>query len=939
VAPPILELNDVSYVLTPFDKSGILIRREDDEDFTARFSQGQQTLSDVHGFLPIRFPNFSLGLGRFRIDSDSATNPDEYRRFFDAIADTRWASGGYGPIQEEDSTHTGLEVVRVSALFKGDLWTIWDDDSSDDVVARKYTGSTTTWEGGGTVRDAAGGPDLVGQDLMPQKTHLLCFVVRGARHEIYRSTDGVTWSGATTQPTTDLFTNSVTANEDIDGGLLADIGGEAVLIAWHENSAQITFFSSTDAGDNWTDEAVDIPTGNGPQGAAVMAGIDNEDKLYVGTREGLYEVDTAPGTWTFRLIFPMVPNNDNCVLPGNRVSANGIKNASSVFYKGPALEFLTKGGHKLSVTPKHPILTNRGWVFAQDIRPSDKLVCAVGQDKGVSFADKDVTNAPPMIEEIFSSLNEVGLPARHDARVTDFHGDGRFMDGNVDIVGADGKLRCSCDMSSLEPIHEQALCGSYEDPHVLTSLRTLGEIGDTSLGAPQGVIHRFSGNPPLFGSQFSQTDPHGGALTTLDIGLTENALDDPDAKRIIGSDTLRTLPSEIALDDIIGIRHFNFSGHVYDLQTTDELYTASGVVVHNCRRMKVHSDGALWFAQGVDDDSPPTVYRMSTSDGRRRFEVVPNDFSLGDGVVAEASGPIRWMASEGKMLYASAGGGKAGRNARIWCHNGNGWHTVRRHGTENQKIEWIAASGDDDGTPRLHYAVRTSAAVSDANFLAQAFVNPSSGVAIKREATGYIDLPYVDGGFGLDTKNFLRIGINAAELSATNSGDYINVDRGITTDLGSLVARNASDVGDFLSGTSRISLGTNGVGIAGRVIGLRVNIITDTAGNTTLPTLKDVQIDATVNITKKDRYEFLVDLDKSAKMGATERRTTEVLADLNTARISDVLVPIVYADLTTDYVKVLDVSYSEQYDSEGTQGSDVNVTRRGTARVLVSEVL
>ena len=94
-----------------------------------------------------------------------------------------------------------------------------------------------------------------------------------------------------------------------------------------------------------------------------------------------------------------------------------------------------------------------------------------------------------------------------------------------------------------------------------------------------------------------------------------------------------------------------------------------------------------------------------------------------------------------------------------------------------------------------------------------------------------------------------------------------------------------------------------------------------------------------MNLPKTDRYEFLVDLDKSAKLGATERRTTEVLADLNTARTSDVKVPIVYADLTTDYVKVLDVSYSERFESEGTQGSDANVQRRGTARVVVSEVL
>jgi hypothetical protein len=352
--------------------------------------------------------------------------------------------------------------------------------------------------------------------------------------------------------------------------------------------------------------------------------------------------------------------------------------------------------------------------------------------------------------------------------------------------------------------------------------------------------------------------------------------------------------------------------------------------------MKVHSDGALWFAQGVDDDTPPSVYRMFTENGKREFEPVSNDFSAGDGMPADRMGPIRWMWSIPGQLWACAGGGKAGRNASLWCHTGKGWFSMRKHGTANQVIHILFGTADDDGTPRMHYAVRTSVGTSDANFLGQAFVNPRSGVSIKREASGYTDLPYVDGGFPLDTKTWMRFGINAEDLSGSNSGEYINVDQGITSDLGSLTARNGTDVGDFLSGTNRIALGTNGVGIAGLVIGARVNLHRAST-NTNTPIWKDLQIDATVNLPKTDRYEFLVDLQESADLKG--RRTTEVLTDLNTARTSDVKVPIVYADLATGYVKVLDVSYSERFESEGTQGSDANVQRRGTARVVVSEVL
>jgi hypothetical protein len=665
MADAILELNSVRYVLAPLDRAGTFVRRVNNPNTVERFSQGQQTIADLRNYLVLRWPNLSLGLGRYRIDSDSATKVDEYRRFFDSTNDTRWADAcGYLPVRQEDSTHTGLELLWAGAAFKGNLWAIWSDDTSTDLVARKYTGGSTTWEGGGYIDNSA--LTLVGLDIIAQKTHLMSLEARENDHLSHRSTDGASWSAASTNITANLLSNNVTAGELIDAGLLADIGGESVAIVWHESNGTITFFSSTDAGDNWADEAVDIASGNGPQGVAVLAGIDNEDKLYVGTREGLYEVDTAPSTWTFRLVFAMTPNNDNC------------------------------------------------------------------------------------------------------------------------------------------------------------------------------------------------------------------------------------------------------------------------------RRMVLHSDGALWFAQGVDDDSPPIVYRMFIRNGERQIEVVPNDFSLGDGLPAEAAGPIRWMVSVQGMLYASAGGGDANRKARIWCHNGKGWHSVRKHGTADEEIRWIAASADDDGTPRLHYAIRTGTTVDDVNFLGQPFVNPRSGVTIKREASGYTDLPYVDGGFGIDTKNFVRISINAEDLSASNSGEYINVDRGITTDLGALAARNATDVGDYLSGIGRITLGTNGVGIGGKVIGLRVNLNRNST-ETDTPIWKDTQIEALVKIAKTKRYEFLVDLEKTAALEG--RQTTAVIADLDTADTSDVFVPIAYADLTTDYVDVEEVGYSETIiGQDGTQ-ADQNARRHGTVRVVVSEAL
>lgn len=663
-------LNNVGYSLREFERDGQrgLIHQYDVEPFGVPFrTAGRQRPEDIQNIEPFIIPNLTRGFGRDRIDSDSAFKADEYRRFFDATVDTRFAHHVALPILEEGSTETGLEVLRASARLRSNLWALWEDDTSTDIVARRYNGSTTSWDGGGTVRGTSNAQ--VALDLISSGSQLIALLVSANDHKIRTSADGATWNIPTTEPTQNLFSDAVTVHEDIDGGLLSRIGGEAVAVYWDEGNGSITFFTSTNDGDTWADEAVDIFSGNGPQGVAVLAGIDNEDKLYVGTREGLYEVDTAPGTWTFRLMFPMVSHNNNC------------------------------------------------------------------------------------------------------------------------------------------------------------------------------------------------------------------------------------------------------------------------------RRMKVHDDGALWFAQGVDDDSPATIYRMTVVNGARYIEIVPNDFGSGDSLPEARLGPVRWMESAQGFMYVSMGGGKSGRNASIMCHNGKGWHSMRRHGTENQKIEWIAAAPENDGTPRLHYAIRTGSATSDTVFLGQAFVNPATGVSRKYEASGYLDLPYIDAGLPLDSKAWVRVGVNAEDLSASNSNEYINVDYGIDDGSGGLQARTNTDLGDFLSGTSTILI-ASGAGVSSRNFGMRANLHRDSSTNTDTPKLKDIQIDVLPHIAKPQGWVFQIDLDETAEL---ENKTSEAIAgELETARDLVTLPTFRYGPMSVTYVRVRPLRWFQDLEHEGDASDtapDTEARRAGYVEVTVEEVL
>ena len=108
----------------------------------------------------------------------------------------------------------------------------------------------------------------------------------------------------------------------------------------------------------------------------------------------------------------------------------------------------------------------------------------------------------------------------------------------------------------------------------------------------------------------------------------------------------------------------------------------------------------------------------------------------------------------------------------------------------------------DDGVPRLHYGIRTSASASSLKFLEQPLVNPRSGVEIKREDTGThtgtISLPDFDLGIPHEAKAFL-----AAHVSA----DYPSTDEKVEFHFVLDGAERDTDFGDFTSTVSTLEFG------------------------------------------------------------------------------------------------------------------------------------
>jgi hypothetical protein len=320
-----------------------------------------------------------------------------------------------------------------------------------------------------------------------------------------------------------------------------------------------------------------------------------------------------------------------------------------------------------------------------------------------------------------------------------------------------------------------------------------------------------------------------------------------------------------------------------DIDGTDKLYlgTAEGIwlidtspstwtfeFIHamsfntdNCRDMTIHQ-GAIWFAEGVDNDTAAPIYRMTVQGDSRVIES-GYGMNFGDGVPSDLLGPVRRMKSSGDFLYISVGGGAASRNARVMCWNGKGWHSMTKHGTVSQPIEWIDVGTEDDGVSRLHFSIKTGAVAATSKFLGYANTNPSSGVSINREEyssgnAGHIDLPYYDFGIPQESKNFTKVHIIADDLNSSAANEFIEASYGHDG-----ADRDSTDIGDFLSGTTGIDLGSS-LGQSAKNIGMQVVLKKRSGDSVHTPKLRDIVVEGYVVPSTAYEHTLTIDLEQTA---------------------------------------------------------------------------
>lgn len=329
----------------------------------------------------------------------------------------------------------------------------------------------------------------------------------------------------------------------------------------------------------------------------------------------------------------------NCVPAGVLVTGPTPLASFSRWYEGELVIIQTASGVELSVTPNHPILTPKGWIAAGLLMEGDDVVRYLGQQGVMEGVDPDDYQVPTLIEDIACSLGESrGVsPICVPVAPEDFHGDGKGS--KVCVVRADGLLRDNVDASLAKPCRQndfglasrlccglfaggsfgEVLRGALQTSHGVVRCsgqlkaffgRHSGKAGSHGLRPVGGGLDPKVGETPLDGDLIN-AEALGDSLLGLSalvtakniIAIEGNATSQPGLREISNGDIVlcedlaeslvadmegglelvQRLARSIAVDEIINIARRQFSGHVYNLQTTEGWYACNTIITHNCR--------------------------------------------------------------------------------------------------------------------------------------------------------------------------------------------------------------------------------------------------------------------------------------------------------------------------------------------------------------------
>lgn len=285
------------------------------------------------------------------------------------------------------------------------------------------------------------------------------------------------------------------------------------------------------------------------------------------------------------MVLPARTFGQRCFLPGAHIQGPVI-GASKAFYNGEAVELLTAKGLRLSVTANHPILTAEGFVPAKSVRVGDYAVC-YSREAGVCLptpgAQGYEQESPALPQDVFGSLSKRFVSQTARAVGHDFHGEAQRFIGDIEVVGSYGDLLLHVEPTGSEHLSDLLLEQPYLSQFGLMGFGSTDALFKRNNPPPGGVMRRRNHVGALLGgSSFpgqvagfaNSTKPYAPLLECMGNGATRNP-------ELVGQ-LLDRRTGLVALDKIVGVRKFNYLGHVYDFETTTGWVVANNILTSNC---------------------------------------------------------------------------------------------------------------------------------------------------------------------------------------------------------------------------------------------------------------------------------------------------------------------------------------------------------------------
>ena len=329
----------------------------------------------------------------------------------------------------------------------------------------------------------------------------------------------------------------------------------------------------------------------------------------------------------------------NCVLEGTLVSGPAERAVYRRKYTGELITIRTSHGHELTVTPNHPILTDKGWVAANLLEVGSNVVSRAILD-GEGGIGPNPNHGISAIEDKFNLLFHGGDVFSLSPSACNFHGD--IPDHEVDVVFRKGFLWDSTNATFCEHIKQDSLHCASKAPYRFKSISTLYKAFFCSLHSFHGIVSRISNRfAPVFTASFmdalcslgfiiskwnakvrkifsdrplANTDLtsnfilpesrviHGEQVSRYKPGLSEEVIlpisaahidaftfetiqDCLDGAMVVSCDGSNGNTGEIQIDRIVDIKRETPQSsfvHVYNLQTETGWYFSNGIISHNC---------------------------------------------------------------------------------------------------------------------------------------------------------------------------------------------------------------------------------------------------------------------------------------------------------------------------------------------------------------------